>query len=158
MAQERQGRGNFGDFNPEEFRQRMMDRMKEAFEVTNDDEWKVLSAKIEAVQNAQREVPRGGGFGAFGRGGGRGGEGQGRGGGGGGGGRGGFGGAPNPEMEAVQQAIESKASPEEIKAKLAKLREARKAKEAALVKAQAELLKLLTVRQEAVAITMGLVN
>jgi Spy/CpxP family protein refolding chaperone len=45
---------------------------------------------------------------------------------------------------------------DEWKAKLAKFREARKAKEAALTKAQEDLRKVLTVRQEATAVSMGL--
>ncbi|MBI3882248.1 MAG: hypothetical protein HY301_19590, partial [Verrucomicrobia bacterium] len=32
-----------GNFDPAAMRQRMMDRMKETFEVTNDDEWKIIS-------------------------------------------------------------------------------------------------------------------
>jgi hypothetical protein len=31
-----------GNFNPEEFRQRISERMKEQFGVTNDDEWKLI--------------------------------------------------------------------------------------------------------------------
>jgi Spy/CpxP family protein refolding chaperone len=69
-----------------------------------------------------------------------------------------FGPQPSPEAEALQKAIESKASNEELKAKLAKFREARKAKEATLAKVQEDLRKVLTVRQEAAAVTMGLLQ
>ena len=58
----------------------------------------------------------------------------------------------------MQKAIESKASADELKAKLAKLREARKQKEANLEKAQEELRKVLSVRQEASAVLMGLLK
>ncbi len=60
-----------------------------------------------------------------------------------------------PELEALNRAIESKASASEIKAALAKYREARKAREAALQRAQEELRKVLTVRQEAIAVANG---
>ena len=52
-AQEGQGRGNF---DPEQFRQRMMDRYKERLEVKSDDEWKIISERIEKVSKAQREA------------------------------------------------------------------------------------------------------
>jgi hypothetical protein len=156
-----QGRGNF---DPEQMRQRMMDRYKETLGVTDDAEWKLISGKIEKVMAARREM--GGGFGA-GFGGGRGGAG-GRPPGGGnegggergnrGGGRGGFGGEPSAEQEALQKAVEAKASNDEIKAKLAKVREVRKAKQAALETAQEDLKKVLSVRQEAAAVLAGLLN
>ena len=76
--------------------------------------------------------------------------------GGGNGGRGGFNAPPSPEAEDLQKALDAKASPDELKAKLAKFREARKVKEAALTKAQEDLRKVLTVRQEATAVSMGL--
>lgn len=159
MAQ-RQG----GNFDPEEIRQRMMERYKEQLDIQSEDEWKAIQTRIEKVMAAQRDLAavsgRGGfgGFGGFGRGrgdaGGQGGEGGRRQG---GGGRGGFG-QPSPEQQALQQAVESKASADELKAKLAKLREARKQKQADLEKAQEDLRKVLTVRQEAAAVLLGLLN
>ena len=153
-AQDGQGRGNF---DPEQFRQRMMDRYKERLEVKSDDEWKIISERIEKVTKAQREA-RIGGFG--GRGGAR------R-----GGGtdaapaandaarnRGGFGAEPNPDADALEKALEAKASADELKAKLAKLREVQKDKEAKLIKAQDELREVLSVRQEANAVLMGLLK
>jgi thioredoxin-like negative regulator of GroEL len=78
---------------------------------------------------------------------------------GGGGRRGGGPGADaNPEAEALQKALEAKASTEEIKTALAKYREARKTKEAALAKAREELKKVLSVRQEATMVMMGLLE
>jgi hypothetical protein len=152
-AQERQGRGNF---DPEEMRQRMMDRYREQLEVKNDDEWKLISDRITKVSEARREMGGPGGFGrgGFGR---RGGDG-GPGGGGNDGGdrRRAFGGEPNPDAEALQKAIEAKAPADEIKAKLAKYRDSKKEKEAKLAKAQDELRKVLSVRQEASATLMGL--
>ncbi|MDB6067370.1 MAG: hypothetical protein JWR26_3578, partial [Pedosphaera sp.] len=75
----------------------------------------------------------------------------------GGGRRGGmFGGASNPEADELQKAIDSKATTAELKAAVAKFVEARKQKQAALEKAQADLRKLLSVRQEAIAFSSGL--
>jgi len=152
-----QGRGNF---DPEQMRQRMLERFKERLEVKSDDEWKIISERIEKVMTAQRET-RMAGFGGFG--GGR------RGGGGGdnaggdtnnnGGRRNrGGGGESSPEVEALQKAIDDKASNDDIKTKLAKVRDSQKDKEAKLVKAQDELRKVLSVRQEATAVLMGLLK
>jgi len=155
-----QGRGNF---DPAQMRQRMLDNYKERFEVTSDAEWKIISERIEKVMTAQRET-RVGGFGGFGRGGGR------RGGPGGDNGGGGDnnGGdranrpnpfaAENPNVDALQKAVDGKASSEELKGKLAKVRESIKEKEANLVKAQDELRKVLSVRQEAIAVLSGLLK
>ena len=146
-----QGRG---DFDPAEFQKRMMDRYREQLEVTNDDEWKIIEPRVTKVSEARRDVTAGG-FGRGGFGGGR------RGGGGNDQGgdtarRNPFGGTPMPEQEALQKAIEAKAPADEIKTKLAKYREARKVKEANLAKAQDELRKVLSVRQEAIASVSGL--
>ena len=144
----------------------MMDRYKEQLGVTDDAEWKLIFDRIEKVTTARREIGFGGG-GGFGRGG-RGGPGGPGGGGPGGGGpggdpaaaggRGGFGGEPSPEAEALRKAIEAKAPADELKAKLAKFREARKVKEANLETAQEDLRKVLTVRQEAAAVLAGLLK
>jgi len=149
QAQDRPGGGR----DPEQMRQRMMERMREQFDVKDDAEWKLLEGKIQKVTDARRAV--GGGFGAFGGGrrpGGDGGQG------GGGGNRGGFGGESSPEVEALRKAIEDKAPAEEIKTKLAKVREVRKANEAKLEAAQEDLKKILTVKQEAAAVLAGLVK
>lgn len=61
-------------------------------------------------------------------------------------------------MTDLQKALDDKARAEEVKAKLAKVREARKAKEAALEKAQEELRKSLSPRQEAGAVLVGLLR
>src|SRR5678815_1719952 len=106
-----QGRPQRGNFDPEQFRTQMMDRYKERLEVKSDDEWKIISERIEKVMTAQREA-RIGGFGGFGGRGGRGGRGGGDGAGGDGGAtrtnRGG--GEANPDVEALQKALDDKAS------------------------------------------------
>lgn len=145
-----------GNFDPAQFRQRMMDSLRERFEVKDDAEWMIISERIEKVFTLRREA--GGGFG--GRGGGRppGGDTaatgtdaaprQ----------RGGFRGDSSPEGEALQKAIEANASADVIKAKLTALRESRKAKEALLESAQEDLRKVLSAKQEAVAVLMGLLK
>ncbi len=144
---DRPDRGGRGNFDPEQMRVRMMERYREAFEVKDDAEWKLIEGRITKVSDARRDM---GGFGrGFGGPGGPGGRG--------GGGRG-FGGEPNPDAEALQKALEAKASADEIKAKLAKYRESQKAKQAALEKAQAELRQVLSVKQEANAVLMGLLQ
>ena len=149
----RQGRGNF---DPAQFQQQMMDRLKTTLEVTDDAEWKAMQPLVQKVMEGRRDSFSGMGRGMFGRGGPRGGDnaqpadqqGQQR--------RGGFGGTPNPEADALQKAIDSKASKAELKAALDKYQASRKAKQAALEQAQADLRKVLTSRQEAIATLRGL--
>jgi len=142
-----QGRGNF---DPEQMRARMMERYRESFEVKDDAEWKLIEGRITKVMDARRDM------GSFGRGFGgpprRGGDDQA------GADRRRFGPEPSPEAEALQKAIEAKASNDEIKAKLAKYRESQKTRQANLEKAQSELRQVLSVKQEANAVLMGLLQ
>ena len=176
-----------GNFDPAQMRQRMLDRLREQFEVKDDSEWKLISVRITKVFDLRRGLGGPGGMGGFGpRGGFRGGpggpEGQGgpppqmggqgpdgaqfQGGPGGGpggfpggpGGPGGFGREPNPELDALRTAIDAKATNAELKTRMAQLREARKKKETDLEKAQEDLRQILSVRQEAIAVTMGLLK
>lgn len=148
MAQDTAGGGGRGgNFDPAQFQQQMMDRFKERLEMTNDDEWVAVKGLIQKVMDTRRATMSGMGFG---------GRRNGGGGPGGNGGRGGFNNTPSPEAEDLQKALDAKASPDELKAKMAKLRDSRKSKEAALAKAQEDLRKVLTVRQEATAVSMGL--
>lgn len=140
------GGGGRGNFDPAEFRQRMMDRVKEQLEITDDKEWQAIEPLITKVTDARMAIGFGGGRGFGGRGGGAGGN---------GGGRGGFG-QPNPDAEALQKVIDAKASNSETKAAVDKFIAARKAKQAELEKAQATLRKVLTPRQEAIATLNGL--
>ncbi len=146
--------GGRGNFDPAQMKERMVSRYKDAMEVTDDAEWKVLEAAIGKVVDASFEV-RAGQMRGFmrNRGGNNGGDTS--------GGttrtRTGFG-APSPEADDLQKAIDAKAPADEIKAKLGKLREANAAKEAKLTEAQDELKKLLTARQEAVAVLGGLLK
>jgi len=185
-----------GNFNPEQMRERMLQRMRDRFEVKDDAEWKLISARLSKVTEARRAASGGGaGFGGPGPGGfgGPGGPGGNGGGPGGPGGPGGNGGGPgdqpppggnngsnagppqggpgaggfgpggpdrqaSPELDALNKAIQAKADTAELKAKLAQVREARKKKEADLVQAQEDLRQILSVRQEAIAVTLGLLK
>ena len=72
-------------------------------------------------------------------------------------GRGGFGQA-NPDAEVLQTALDSGASADDIKVKLTAYRAAAKVKEGQLEKAQDELRQLLSVKQEARAVLLGLLK
>jgi hypothetical protein len=161
MAQPGPGGGPGGNFDPAQMRQQMMDRMREQFDVKDDAEWKLISTRIEKVMEARREA--GGGFGGGMMGGMRPQrrnadanadpnqpQQQRR--------RGGMGGAPNPDVEALQKAVDDKATADELKAKMAKVRESRKAGEAKLEAAQEDLRKVLNTKQEAVALLNNLLK
>ena len=148
------GGGGFGNFDPAQFQQQRMEALKTQLEITDDTEWAALQPLIQKVMDAQTAV-RGDAGSALGMGMGRGGRGGGGGFGGAAGGRGGmFGATTGSEMQAVQRAVDGKASKEDTKAALAKLAEARKTHQAALQKAQDDLRKVLTVQQEA-TLTVG---
>jgi len=153
LAQDNQGPPPGGRrFDPAQFRERMMDRLKEELEVSDDSEWKAMEPLIQKVMDARMASMAGMGRGMFGgrRGGGpNGGNDQGQ-------RRGGMFGQPSPEADALQKAIDAKAPKAEIKAALAKYVEARKAKQAELQQAQDDLRKVLTTRQEAIATLNGL--
>ena len=134
-----------------QFRQRMADRMKTALKV-NDEEWSVLQPLIEKVFNKQREAFAGG-RGGFGR---RGGD------------QGGTAtqGAKSPqdrgstpEADALKTALDSESTPaNDIKAKMEALRAARKKATTELETAREDLRKVLTQRQEATLLLMGLLQ
>lgn len=156
-----------GNFDPAEMRQRMMERVREQLEVTSDDEWKIISERVEKVMTARRDAAGMGGMGAFfgGRGGPGGGRRDGNAGGGGGeraGGErrrgGGMFGEEPQEAKDLRAAIEAKAPAEELKAKLEKYRAYKKKKEAELAQAQEKLKEVLNARQEATAVIAGLLN
>ena len=148
-------RGDRGNFDPAQMQQRMMERYKEVLEVTNDDEWKAIEPLVQKVMDARRDTyerhgprhvrarvraaatmrqapTRASSVAAVSF------------------------GTPSPEADALQKAIDSKASKAEMKAALEKYAASRKAKQAELEKAQADLRKVLTPRQEAIATLNGL--
>lgn len=157
---DRQGRGGGfrgGNFDPAQIQQQMLEGYKEVLEINDDAEWKAIEPLIQKVMDARRASFSGMGRGMFRafRGGRNGGDNNG------GGDRGsrggGFGGQDmSPEAEALDKAIKGKAPNSELKAALAKYIEYRKAKQAELETAQANLRKVLSVRQEAIASLNGL--
>jgi hypothetical protein len=145
------------DASRAERRQRQIEAYQGSLGVKSTEDWKKIEPLVAKVVDAQRDARMGMSFG-FG-----GGRGGGRGGGNsdqaaGGGNRNRFGGQPAPELEALEKAIDDKAPADEVKEKLAKFREARKAKESALEKTQDELRKALSPRQEAGAVLAGLLK
>ena len=150
---ERGGRGGGQRFDPAVMLERMQQQLKESLGV-NDEEWNVLQPKIEKVQQVQMADRFGGGRQ---RGGGRpGGEPD---------------GAVAPAADTgpqspvatasreLREAVDNKDStPEQIKAKLQALRDARAKADAELAAAQAELKELLTARQEAVLVSRGILR
>jgi hypothetical protein len=162
LAQEREfggppGGGPGGNFDPAQFRQRMMEQVRKNLSVTNDEEWGAIQPLIQKVMDARREAFMGGGMGM-----GMGPGGPPPGGGQGGpppdGGRGGFGPQPSAEQQALQKVISGNAAVPQIKDALAKFRAARKDKQAKLEAAQADLRNVLTLKQEAQAVLMGLLQ
>jgi len=139
------GGGGFQQMDPAQRQQMMMDRVKEQLSITNDTEWSAIEPLVQKVMDA-RITQFAGGFGGGGR----------RGGGGGGG----FGGnqTPDPDREALQQAIDNNAPAAQVKTLLDKYRASVKAKQAKLEAAQADLKKVLSQKQEAAAVLAGLLN
>lgn len=153
------GGGRRGNFDPEQMRARMMERYREVLEVKDDAAWKVVEGRIQAVTDARRDVGvnRGMGMMMGGR----------RGGGGGGGDttqgdqqntRRNFGGQQSQAAQDLQKAIDSKASNDQLKAKLQAYREDHKTKQQKLEEAQTKLKEVLNVRQEAAAVLAGLLD
>lgn len=130
-----------------EFRQRMIERIKQALSVS-EEEWTVIQPRLEKVQTLQMQV-RGGMMMAW----------AGR------GGRGGGNGAEassTPVGKAVQELTtlleDRSVAPEQIEIKLQALRTAREMAKKELATAQAELCELLTQRQEAELVVRGLLD
>lgn len=151
----RRGRGGFGNFNPAQMMQRRMDMIRQQLDFTNDADWSAVQPLVQKVLDAQQAArQRGRGFFFRGRRGGPNGNNNANANG--GRRRGGFGPQPSPEAQALQQAVENNAPPEQLKELLAKYNASEKAKQAALATAQANLRQVLTVKQECQATLMGL--
>ncbi len=134
------GRGGRGGFDPAQWRQRMMDGIKESLGVA-DEEWKLLQPKIEKITTLQQQL-RGGMFGGR---------------------RGGAEGAPTSEVEqkaqALRTALENKETKnDELAQKATALRTAREKVRTEIAKAQTELRELLTPRQEAQLVLQGILD
>jgi hypothetical protein len=143
--------------NPQEMQARMLANLRERFGVTSDEEWTVISERLTKLVEVRRTMPgAAGGPGAMlsgfrgpsgpaagPEGGNRGTRGAVRPGG-------------SPESEALQAAVTDKLPEAEIKARLDKLRETRKANAQKLEQAQEDFRAVLSVRQEAIAVLVGL--
>jgi hypothetical protein len=140
--------GDRGRFNPEEFRKRMAEQMKASLKV-NDDEWSVLQPLIDKVLEKQRDASTR----SFG------GRPPGSSGGGGSTDSSRPERAGTAEREALRTALQNEGgSLEDIKAKLAAVRDVHKKATAELAAAREELKKVVTVRQEAALVSMGLLE
>jgi acetylornithine deacetylase/succinyl-diaminopimelate desuccinylase-like protein len=144
------GRAGGGPGDPIKFQQQILEMVKDKLEST-DDEWKALSPRIEKVMEAQRGARTGAGMsitssnanGQSGRttGGGN------------------VNTTPGKAMQEVRVAIDDKeTSAEEITKKLAAMRDARDKARAELAEAQKSLKENLSPRQEAVLVTLGLLD
>ena len=153
----RRGSGDPGDVrqrrDPEQMRQMMMERIKEAIRAS-DEEWKVLEPRVERVMTLSREAYAGRGLMFRGR---RGDEdrrppGAGR----------AQRGADSPvarAAEELQRTLDNpEATPDQIKAKLTALRTAREQAGQELAKAREAVRELVTQRQEAQLVLMGILD
>jgi Spy/CpxP family protein refolding chaperone len=132
--------GDRGGFD----RGRLTDMIKERMGVT-EDEWKVIEPKFTKVADARREQ-MGSMFGGFRRGGDNNGDSQNR-------------SAMQTASRELRDTLENKdATAEQIQAKLKAFREARDESKKKLTTAQAELKEVLTQRQEAVLVSMGMLD
>jgi hypothetical protein len=156
-----------GMFDPTRIRQMMMERMKERLGVKDDAEWKVIEPRLRKLMDLNQQMLMGraqgmlgmlGGFGMFG--GGRGGPG--------GGTVGGQtpptrGSGPSGEMTALDKAkaqlrttlANQSAAPDDLRRALTAVREAGMKVQQDRATAQADLKKILTLRQESVLVDMG---
>lgn len=137
--------------SPQEIQSRALTSLRERFGVTDDEEWDVIAERLLKVFELRRSGADGGGFGRGGPPGGaaaaaaaksRGGSFRGAGG--------------TPEIQSLQAAVTEKLPDAELKLRLARLRDVRQLNEAKLRKAQEDLRAVLTVRQEAIAVLLGL--
>ena len=150
--QRRQGQGGPGGgrMDPEQMRERMAEMMKERLGAT-DEEWEVLMPRLEKVQEKQRDLRAGGmaammgGRGGFG---GRGGEGDDR----------EAGPVATASRELAETLRDENAAESDIAEKLKAVREAREGAEKELASAREELVEILTPRQEATLVMMGMLE
>ena len=140
--------------DPTQRAQVQVDSLRDSLAVTNDAEWDVISPRLLKVvqlksdesiaEIAKMAAPfmammggMGGGMGGMG------------------GGANFLGAQPDPTADALQSALDNNGSVAQVKAALAKFREAKKQKQEALASAQAALKEVLSVRQEAALALAG---
>jgi hypothetical protein len=141
-------RSGGGNWDPAQIQQRILDGIQERLGFTNEVEWEAVKPLVQNVIDAGREVLSGrSDLLSAGRS-----HGNSR------GGLGALLGPPSPEREALQQAVEDNVPAGQIKDLIAKYKAAQKLKQARLEAAQTDLKKVLSIRQEAQALLLGLVN
>ena len=158
LAQDRGGQGGGPggggrNWDPAQMQQRMMDAFKERMGAT-DEEWGVIQPKLAKVLEAQRDARGGGMGGMMGGRGNRGGD------------RGNRGGEDAQDQSPTAKAASDlrttleneKSSPDEIKAKLKTVRDTRAAAQKDLKAAQEDLKGVLTERQEAMLVLVGMMD
>jgi|GEM_PF-459828 len=135
---ERGERGERRRFDPAQMQERMLEGIKERLSST-DEEWTAIKPLVSNVLDARMKT-RMGGWGFRGR-------------------RGGSESEGVSEVDDLRAALDSEESkPEDIKKKLVAYRELRKKNEAELKKSQDELIKVLSVKQEAQMVLMGMLD
>jgi hypothetical protein len=132
--------------DPAQRAQMQVDSLRDTLAVPNDDEWNAISPRLLKVVQIKSEItmaemvrmmaPMMAKMGRGGR-------------------PNPFGGQPDPSADALQKALEDKASGAGVKAALAKFREAKKQKQAELARAQDSLKEILSIRQEAALAMAG---
>ena len=146
------GFGGRGNFDPAQFQQRMMDGIRDQLDFTNDTDWDAVQPLVQKVMDARRDV----GFGnnmrmMFRRNRDNGGDNN----------RprnNPFGGTPSPEAQALQNAIDNNAPDGQIKDLLARYVASQAKKQTVLKSAQENLRAVLSVKQEATATLLGLLD
>lgn len=143
------GRG-FRNFNPAQFQQRIMDNIRQELGFTNDTDWSAVQPLIQKVMDARRGLASNMGMRMMFHRPGRNNQDRPR--------RGGFFREPSPQAQALEQAIDSHAPDAQLQQALEKYQASIKQKEAQLKQAQDNLRKVLTIRQEAQATLLGLLQ
>ena len=128
------------NFDPAQFQQRLLDQIRQNLNITNNDEWAAIQPLIQKVMETRRDLGDGGMGGP---------PGSPR-------GRGLFGSQASGEQEALQKALTDGAPVAQFKDALAKCRATRKDKQAKLEAAQNNLKSVLSTKQEAQAVLLGL--
>lgn len=151
----------FPNFDPKQLMQmiqkQLLDSLREQLDVKDDAEWQIIEPRLTKVFEAKAAIMIGGmrGMVTGRRFGGPGGP---------DGGPGGPGGGfrdlipADPTADAVQKTIDTHASDDQIKAALAKHNEARKKKQAELNKDCEQLRQVLSLRQEAILVSVGMLE
>jgi len=125
--------------------QRRLEGMRLALGVTNDSEWVVILPRLVKVMQLQAEMrligmaSMGGGGAALRT-------------------LAAMGVTPDPSADALSKAIDDGAPIAEIKVAMNRVRQARKAKQADLVRAQGDLQSVVSIRQEAILLSDGMLD